>query len=482
MSAAFEPLLTRALWSVVSDLRGKSGWLRKRRPFNRLFTRWKDRFAVLRGSTLLYYDSMEAAQLHEAEPRGALQLLDFRNLEVVNKGEEKSEDEPIMRFYPRAAPPLFRARSLDSPPPESGGAGPSTTGPTAAATAAGGGAASAGAQGDAAAGHASSPVDLKSALGAADTLAWCESIRAQLSFFQYLERCEVMRQAPCAELVLFLINETQFALSIQHSSDAVVQPALRFFLPALKARRSLRQLVLRRVGLSDASLELLCELLQASRSIESVDLQDNAISASGAFLLARTLRGHASLRDVDLSGNPLGDEGVTELARVLGHSQLRSLHLRSVSTSARGGEAVLRALTERDPQAPFPVVDLSGNALGDSISTVLGRLLERNGSVQHLLLRQTGISDAGAAILSLALRSPACNLQLLDLSSNLLSASGIAGLGASLAERRARQSLTLVVSDQRGQRILDSAELGQALAGVRGLAVTQLRLKARGHE
>ena len=159
-NAALSAHVNKELWAYLRSKREKVGWAMKRRPFNRLFNRWKNRFTVLTGGTLQYFEKADT----DIDPKGILDLMRFQAPQIVRKGDEKSEEEIILRFYPLAADD-FVSRSLSTLSIESSEVAESSDGNVK---------------------HADSPVDFKSGTNEEETLKWFDAIERNMMFIKYM--------------------------------------------------------------------------------------------------------------------------------------------------------------------------------------------------------------------------------------------------------------------------------------------------------
>jgi Ran GTPase-activating protein (RanGAP) involved in mRNA processing and transport len=73
------------------------------------------------------------------------------------------------------------------------------------------------------------------------------------------------------------------------------------------------------IAMSNADVDILCEIIEANDTVQVVSLQQNLITANGGKRLAMALKKNTSITELRLDHNSLKDEGVIALAEAVYH-------------------------------------------------------------------------------------------------------------------------------------------------------------------
>ncbi|MBZ3871238.1 NACHT, LRR and PYD domains-containing protein 4 [Sciurus carolinensis] len=259
-----------------------------------------------------------------------------------------------------------------------------------------------------------------------------------------LSRCALM--SLCYEL-----RQPRCPLQTLETSNLCVSGEIRILFEVLTSNPNLKNLTLAYTSLSHKDELVLCSTLtHPVCHLEELLLKNSGFSSEGCRVLSFVLLRNNKLKVLDLSGNEL-EEGIPALCEALGHPDCTLQHLVLANCLLTEhcvqhfSEALLR-------NTHLSLLDLSGNALKDEgLAVLCGALRQPTCSLQSLRLRSCSITprgcpdlasvltsnpnlrslelggnhigDAGAALLSRALRNPQCCL------SNLRWV--LAGLGSS---------------------------------------------------
>ncbi|XP_073674419.1 NACHT, LRR and PYD domains-containing protein 3-like [Garra rufa] len=165
--------------------------------------------------------------------------------------------------------------------------------------------------------------------------------------------------------------------------------------------------------LSDVLKDLQCRL-------EKLWLCNCGITSEGCAALCSALKSNPEhLRELSLSGNELGDS-VTSLSSVLANPccKVESLGLMNCGLTVIGFAALASAL--RSNPSNLRQLNMSGNKLGNSVYLLFDVLKDSDCTLEKLWLKTCGLTDKSCADLASALRSNPENLRYLNLSGNKL--------------------------------------------------------------
>ncbi|XP_050984936.1 NACHT, LRR and PYD domains-containing protein 3-like isoform X2 [Labeo rohita] len=166
------------------------------------------------------------------------------------------------------------------------------------------------------------------------------------------------------------------------------------------------------------NMKVFQKLLPVIKESRSIQLYNCGLTDEGCAALASALRPNPShLRELDLSGNELGNS-VTSLSAVLEdpHCKLEKLWLHSCGVTDEGCAALASAL--RSNPSHLRELDLSRNELGNTLALLSAVLEDPYCKLEKLWLYDCCVSEKGCAALASALRSNPSHLRELDLSGN----------------------------------------------------------------
>jgi Ran GTPase-activating protein (RanGAP) involved in mRNA processing and transport len=238
----------------------------------------------------------------------------------------------------------------------------------------------------------------------------------------------------------------------------------------------------------DAGAGSLADMLRANTTLTECDLRSNDIGVRGACELFRALEASPTVTAVDLSGmsginrNHIGVRGAQAVAAMLQRNQvIWKLCLQENGLGAEGVAALVQGLAQN---GSLGYLDLASNALGPQGSVVLAGaipeckvatlVLARNfiddgglaaitealrkvNSVAHLDVSDNGLGPKSGKCIADAVRAPACLLQTLVLSDNVLGDGGLRYLAEALKETRGIQELVICRNRITGKSVVDLA-------------------------
>ncbi|XP_062403998.1 ribonuclease inhibitor-like [Sardina pilchardus] len=223
---------------------------------------------------------------------------------------------------------------------------------------------------------------------------------------------------------------------------------------------ALRKLDLSRNPLGDSgAVELSGAIAHPHCHLEKLRLFDCEIGDEGGTSLALALGSNSSyLRSLDLSGNPLGDAVMNPLSTALRDSGcvLKTLRMSECNITGEGCIPLDEAL--RSGKSHLKKLDMTGNKLRQEgvrlLSAHRSRLKSlllsegipkykdieslavglRGGELRELDLSHKELEDAGLELITEALRTPDCRLEILRLYNNKISSAGCAAMVSVLRE------------------------------------------------
>ena len=261
----------------------------------------------------------------------------------------------------------------------------------------------------------------------------------------------------------------------------------------LRRHCSLTHLKLRECGICNAKAQTLANGLVTNCTLTHLDLMKNEIGSCGAEALANALHCNCTLVYLDLRENHFGDSvaeafahvlqsncalahlnfkkcfgclfktgcirhsvdnrsndgqvemvgpsGASALARALRlNCSLTYLNLELNRIKDSGAEALGEAL---QTNCTLTHLYLISGAIGDSGAEALSKALQLNCTLTHLDLRYNRIGDLGAEALATTLLSTGTRLSQLNLSSNIISSSGVIAFAKALQSNTSLTRLAL---------------------------------------
>lgn len=217
------------------------------------------------------------------------------------------------------------------------------------------------------------------------TVAWLCEQAAQ----RYYQKCGLLPRLSLQKEGA-LLSPHDLLLAVLHTNEEVLAEVCSWDLPPLperykKACQSLAMEENRRVS-------RLCELQDGGSSVSVCAM---SLTPSSLTPLLRALKLQASLTELRLSGNRLNDSLLPELmATIVTMPRLRLLDVSANSITGEGLDKAVAALRGQS-QPAFPCLeelDLSMNALGDSVSEPLSCLLSCCPLLTRLSLQACGLT------------------------------------------------------------------------------------------
>ncbi|KAM3918676.1 NACHT, LRR and PYD domains-containing protein 12-like isoform 2-T2 [Leptodactylus fuscus] len=189
--------------------------------------------------------------------------------------------------------------------------------------------------------------------------------------------------------------------------DALSSPACR-----------IEELNLSHNKLPDTSCTQLASGIRKNQSLKILDLSNNCLSGPHFSDLMAALSSPACrIEELRLDGNALPDTSCTQLASVIRNNQsLKILLLSYNHLSGPHFSDLVAALSS--PGCRIERLYLAGNDLPDTSCTHLASVIRNNQSLKILALSNNHLSGRHFSDLMAALSSPACRIEILDLSSN----------------------------------------------------------------
>ncbi|XP_078528559.1 NACHT, LRR and PYD domains-containing protein 12-like isoform X2 [Lissotriton helveticus] len=241
---------------------------------------------------------------------------------------------------------------------------------------------------------------------------------------------------------------------------------------ALRSSRSLLDLDLNCNKLGDAGATVLCDgLKHPDTRLQKIHLYLCGITGASCAALAAVLCSNRSLLDLDLEQNKLGDAGASLLWEALKHPDTRLQKIRLIFCGITGASCAALAAALPSNRSLLEL-DLKQNELGDAGATLISEALKRpdtrlqkinldccgitgascaalaaalcsGRSLLDLGLRLSTLGDAGATLLCDALKHPDTRLQKINLNSCEITGASCAALAAALRPNRSLLELDL---------------------------------------
>jgi hypothetical protein len=232
-----------------------------------------------------------------------------------------------------------------------------------------------------------------------DISKWVSTINTRISLIRYLEGVDQQGLSRGGrEIIGFICDPSQSEIRIENKV-ADLHTILTHFKEPLSHRKGVN-FILTNCAVSNADVDILCDIIESNDTVQVVNLQQNLITANGATRLATALKKNKSVTELRLDFNSLKDEGVIALAEAVScHRNLSVLGLAGNNISDPGCVAIMTALMEGQKKHGdahcLPILELSNNLIGDPGAKAIARMIRKNTSVEHLLLNSNLLSDKG---------------------------------------------------------------------------------------
>ncbi|XP_051539503.1 NACHT, LRR and PYD domains-containing protein 12-like isoform X5 [Myxocyprinus asiaticus] len=228
--------------------------------------------------------------------------------------------------------------------------------------------------------------------------------------------------------VLLMSDETQemFELRKYRRSDE----ALMRLQPVIK---NTRRALLAGCNLTDGCCESLSSVLQSSNSLRELDLSNNDLQDSGVKLLSDALKSpRCTLEVIRFAACIFTGHCCESLSSVLQSSNsLRELDLSNNDLQDSGVKLLSDAL--KSPRCTLEILRLAGCRFTDECCESLSSVLQSSNSLRELDLSNNDLQDSGVKLLSDALKSPHCTLEILRLSGCMVTEKGCCSVASALS-------------------------------------------------
>ncbi len=206
------------------------------------------------------------------------------------------------------------------------------------------------------------------------------------------------------------------------------------------------------------------EAFKVNKTLRVLELESTQLDATAAQELGEAIPHLESLRALNLNGNQFGDAGLIHIAGALSTSTtLSTLGLSNVGATAQGAARLAAALGNNSVLAGL---DISQNDAGDLGAAEIAALIRSPACpVESVDLSSNGINPAGGAALAAAV-AESTRIKHVDLGKNALGDVGAQAWGAALRFNRSLQRLCLTdnrLSDAGGRALLAGLHLNTTL-------------------
>ncbi len=231
---------------------------------------------------------------------------------------------------------------------------------------------------------------------------------------------------------------------------------------------NLKTLSLQNAMLGDVGAHKLCTALDKVTEMRVLRLSGNQLTADSVAALVKALCvQNTSLRELDLSNNAIDAAGIQEIEALLTtNTQMNTLNLSSNQLGDDGAAHLTLALAKLPTH--ITSLDLSNNKISNAGASAIAKLLSVNTNIAHVRLHGNSIGNEGASEIAQAIRSKT-NIVSVDLSSNDIGPEGVLAFKETLVANAEIAS----VNFSGNAKLVGSSQL-EGILNVDGFSVSSL--------
>ncbi|XP_051992117.1 NACHT, LRR and PYD domains-containing protein 12-like [Xyrauchen texanus] len=250
--------------------------------------------------------------------------------------------------------------------------------------------------------------------------------------------CDLTEQS-CSALASVLSSNSSSLRELDLSNNNLLDSGVKLLSDALKSPHcTLEILRFAACRFTDQCCESLSSVLQSSKSLRELDLSNNDLQDSGVKLLSDALKSpHCILEILRFAACRFTDQCCESLSSVLQSSKsLRELDLSNNDLQDSGVKLLSDAL--KSPHCILETLRFAACRFTDQCCESLSSVLQSSKSLRELDLSNNDLQDSGVKLLSDALKSPHCILEILRLSGCMVTEEGCCSVASALRSNLSR--------------------------------------------
>ncbi|XP_051542973.1 NACHT, LRR and PYD domains-containing protein 3-like isoform X2 [Myxocyprinus asiaticus] len=221
----------------------------------------------------------------------------------------------------------------------------------------------------------------------------------------------------CCESLSSVLQSSNSLIELDLSNYKLMDSGMKLLSDALKSPHCTLE-ILRLAGcrFTDQCCESLSSVVQSSSSLRELDLSNNDLQVLGLKLISDALKSpHCTLEILRFAACRFTAQCCESLSSVLQSSNsLRELDLSNNDLQDSGVKLLSDAL--KSPHCTLEILSLAGCRFTGQCCESLSSVLQSSNSLRELDLSNNDLQDSGVKLLSDALKSPHCTLEILRLS------------------------------------------------------------------
>ncbi|XP_051991571.1 NACHT, LRR and PYD domains-containing protein 12-like [Xyrauchen texanus] len=243
----------------------------------------------------------------------------------------------------------------------------------------------------------------------------------------------------CCESLSSVLQSSKSLRELDLSNNDLQDSGVKLLSDALKSPHcTLEILRFAACRFTDQCCESLSSVLQSSKSLRELDLSNNDLQDSGVNLLSDALKSpHCTLEILRFAACRFTDQCCESLSSVLQSSKsLRELDLSINDLQDSGVKLLSNAL--KSPHCTLEILRFAACKFTDQCCESLSSVLQSSKSLRELDLSNNNLQDSGVKLLSDALKSPHCTLEILRLSGCMVTEEGCCSVALALRSNLSR--------------------------------------------
>lgn len=229
--------------------------------------------------------------------------------------------------------------------------------------------------------------------------------------------------------------------------------------------------ILNHQGLNASDCKSIAYAVCASKSIATLSMKENSMGDDACVMLSTAIKECNQIKRLHLDGNRITARGLSALLNAINTESCGVRILTLSNNCVKTGSHIVLERVLSNPLAQLQILNLSYNILGPSSGRAIGLALVKNTTLKELYLQWNKIGTLGGDAIALAIRHNS-TLETLNISGNGIHSTTAIILGSSLQQNKTLKHLYLrsnCIGDEGGIAI--AASLAQHNATLSSLDI-----------